>query len=58
MKCILLIWIPLMLISGCTRHYVVHITNVGDLNTVSIEVLADVPKTISTDAVLDVDPGL
>lgn len=53
------LWIStlvLLLLVGCSRHYHVQIFNVGDKNEVNIEVKADVPKTTSTDAILDVAP--
>ena len=50
------LWIFLVFIGGCARHYTVQITNIGNDNKVSIDVTADVPKTISTDAILDAGP--
>lgn len=45
----------LLLLLGCARTYHVQIMNLGSGNVV-IDVKADVPKTISTDAIMDVVP--
>lgn len=54
MRSILLLLV--LIFCGCARHYNVTVYTDGNNNKVTFEVQAEVPKTIDTDAGVDIAP--